>query len=191
MKKNLKGLTAFLSALTLSAVTFSCDQPHQNKPGAANTPSQTTTPVQQSDFVGNWKVADGDNVTFYITLNSDGTAISTWGDGQSGTWKMAADKAHVTWSDGWVNVLYKAGSNFKKNAFAPGAKLDGIPTNSSAAEKVSSIPPSSQPKSTSPISPGSNSNTPQSPTANQPRSSGPASTGPTSNSTTPTSWRRS
>lgn len=190
MKGNFKSIAAIASALSLAAITFGCNQADhkqadqkQNTQGMTNTPS-SSTPVQQVDFVGNWKVADGDNVPFYIILNKDGSAFATWGEGKTGRWTLNGNKAQVTWADGWVNFIYKNGNGYTKNAFAPGKKLEGTPDNTSSAEKVANIPPSAMPKTQS-ASPSSMQSGPS--PAMAPNS--PSSQGPERKS--PTSWRKS
>jgi hypothetical protein len=177
MKKSLSSVVTLLSVISLSTAVFSCNQPGDNKTGSHNDKTaQTANPQKNAEFAGNWKVADGDGTVFYVVLKPDATATSTWGEGQHGTWKLIGDKAQVTWSDGWVNVIYKSGTAYKKNAYAPGAHLDGMPTNSSSAEKVATVPPTTPapaPKADKPATP---------PAA-------PATT--PSGSSTQTSWKRS
>jgi hypothetical protein len=163
MKNTIRSTFAYAAILSLAAVTFGCDQQRDHKQEPKNPPSSknatsTTTDLTNkdaanklaaSDFVGNWKVSDGDNIPFYITLNKDGSAVATWEDGRTGTWKIVNDKALVIWEDGWTTVIYKSGTGYKKDSYAPGKSVSGVPTNTSSADKVTNIPAAKTPSAPS------------------------------------------
>ena len=88
------------------------------------------------DPVGTWKVAHTDGVPFFITARADGSAASTWGEGEQGGWTFEGERLHFSWTDGWHDFIYREGDGFAKVAFEPGAPLSGTPTNRTTAEKV-------------------------------------------------------
>ena len=88
------------------------------------------------DPVGTWKVAHTDGVPFYITAHADGSAESTWGPGEQGSWAFEGERLHFSWTDGWHDFIYREGDGFAKVAFEPGAPLDGPVTNRTTAERV-------------------------------------------------------
>ncbi|MBY0526439.1 MAG: hypothetical protein K2R98_23800 [Gemmataceae bacterium] len=97
-------------------------------------------PAAPFDPVGHWKLLHTDGKPFYITVKSDGTGTSTWGEGATGTWKFEGERLVLTWTDGWTDVITKDGDGFKKIAYEPGRKPEGAPTNSGKAERIDSIP---------------------------------------------------
>jgi len=97
---------------------------------------QKESNAQEMEFLGAWKVADGEGEIFYINLLPYGKAASTWGEGEQGKWKIMDGKAFVEWNNGWQDVLEKEDEGYKKTAFAPGTSLDDKPDNTSEATKV-------------------------------------------------------
>lgn len=94
-----------------------------------------------SGWAGNWKVADTQGQTFYITLNDDGTAAATrTGGPTAGVWSVVEDTVYISWNNGWKATIVKEGDAFKKSAFEPGVRFSDPPTNTSAAQKVSRVP---------------------------------------------------
>ena len=91
-------------------------------------------------FVGNWRVFNDEGDFFYIAINPDRTAFSTWANGQKGQWKEVKDKVTIQWSDGWTDILYRDGETVKKISFEPGREVDENPTSTANAERVASIP---------------------------------------------------
>lgn len=90
-----------------------------------------------SDFEGVWKVKDTQGKAFKIKLAADGKAkAKREGEGMTGTWKDEDGAAVISWESGWTTKIMKDGDKYKKIAFEKGAPLDGTPTNSSAAKKV-------------------------------------------------------
>ena len=88
------------------------------------------------DPVGTWKVAHTDGVPFFITAHADGSAESTWGEGEVGGWAFESERLRFSWTDGWHDFIHRQGNGFAKVAYEPGAPLDGQPTNRTTAERV-------------------------------------------------------
>ena len=93
----------------------------------------------RNHFLGKWRVGDGAGSHFFITLDADGQARKTIG-GTRGTWTLVDGEARITWSDGWHDVIRKAGSKHEKVAFAPGKKFDAEPDNITDAQNTNSEP---------------------------------------------------
>jgi len=90
-----------------------------------------------SDFEGIWKVKDTQGKAFKIKLSADGKAkAKREGEGMKGTWKDEDGTAVISWDSGWTTKIMKDGDTYKKVAFEKDAPLDGTPTNSSAAKKM-------------------------------------------------------
>ncbi|MEI6241862.1 MAG: hypothetical protein WCP39_00460 [Chlamydiota bacterium] len=95
----------------------------------------------QEEFVGTWEVT-GTEINskepkpFSIELQKKGIAISNWGKGEKGKWKIVGERAEIRWNDGWIEFIYKEGHHYKKIGYAPGSPLDGVPTNESKAKKI-------------------------------------------------------
>jgi hypothetical protein len=90
-----------------------------------------------SDFEGIWKVQDTQGKAFKIKLSADGKAkAKREGEGMKGTWKEEDGTAVISWDSGWTTKIMKDGDTYKKIAFEKGASLDGTPTNTSPAKKV-------------------------------------------------------
>lgn len=74
-------------------------------------------------FVGYWKGYDKENNVFYVLLKSDGTAYSSWRNGEKGKWVIMEDKIHIDWSDGWKAWVYKEKDQYTKISFTPSKPL--------------------------------------------------------------------
>ena len=90
-----------------------------------------------SDFVGTWKVKDGEGNAFQIVLAGDGKASADReGEGMKGTWEEEGSAAVITWDTGWTTKIEKDGDKFKKTAYEKGKTVKDPPTNTSDAEKA-------------------------------------------------------
>jgi hypothetical protein len=100
--------------------------------------AQTTNPTSRpsASFVGRWEVGLGvGRATFYITLDKDGKATKSQGT-PNGKWTVFGDEARITWSDGWHDVIRKAGSHYEKVAYAPGKSFSDQPDNITPATRT-------------------------------------------------------
>lgn len=121
MQKNhvLSRVAAVLVAVVLAIALSSCTGP---------------TP---SEFVGKWNTEDTQGKSMEITLSEDGSAAGAReGEGLKGTWKDEDGTAVIIWDSGWTTKIMKDGDTYKKVAFEKGAPLDGTPTNTSPAKKM-------------------------------------------------------
>jgi hypothetical protein len=111
-------------------------------------PAVTAPQVAATDYLGIWKVQDGKQREFFITLEAGGKASSRWAAAMDqkrnevGTWKEVNGQAVVLWGNGWQEVIAKSGEGYVKKAFAPKLTLDGAPSNEGPALKVDAIPAS-------------------------------------------------
>lgn len=102
--------------------------------------------AEQTSYVGTWKVRDGSNRVFFITIKPDGLAASRWEDpaesrrNQRGTWKRLDDGVVVLWENGWRETLTPGESGVVKRAYAPKLTIGGKPSNESPAEPVAPAP---------------------------------------------------
>ena len=111
-------LFAVLAACLLAAQT--------NKPNSASA----------AHFVGEWKVGLGvGGQSFTITLEKGGNATKTHGS-PDGKWVVYGDEARITWSDGWHDVIRRAGNHWEKVAYAPGKSFSDQPDNITEAART-------------------------------------------------------
>lgn len=89
-------------------------------------------------FVGKWYIGvsgpEGDP-NFVMTLNEDFTAQKSHVPTSTGKWEYAGGEAHVTWSEGWKDILRREGKKYRKIAFRPGTDFDSPPSNTESAER--------------------------------------------------------
>jgi hypothetical protein len=95
------------------------------------TPSAASMPGK-NHFLGKWKVGEGNGGVFYITLDADGTARKSLGSPR-GTWTFVNGEAHISWDDGWHDIIRKVGARHEKRAYGPGKSFDDEPSNVAAA----------------------------------------------------------
>jgi hypothetical protein len=93
----------------------------------------------RNHFVGKWEVGEGNGSSFYITLESDGTAKKSIGP-PHGTWSFVNGDARVAWDDGWHDAIRKVGAKYKKFAYQPGKSFDDPPSNVTAARNTDPRP---------------------------------------------------
>jgi hypothetical protein len=86
-------------------------------------------------FFGKWEAGDGSGGTFFIKLEPNGEASRSFG-ASHGIWTVVGDEAHISWDDGWHDVIRKIGEAHEKVAFAPGATFSDKPNNVTNARKL-------------------------------------------------------
>ena len=97
---------------------------------------QSAQRSQRARFAGKWEVGTGmGNSTFYITLDSDGTATKSMGSG-NGKWEVVGEEARISWEDGWHDVIRRAGNRYEKVAYAPGQSFNESPNNITSARRM-------------------------------------------------------
>ena len=120
------------------------------KDGRPSVPAADVTRIEFEDtasagipgrghFLGKWRVGEGNGSTFYITLESDGTARKSIGP-PHGTWTVVNGEAHIAWDDGWHDAICKVGAKYEKRAYEPGKDFEGTPSNVTAARNTEPKP---------------------------------------------------
>jgi len=100
--------------------------------------AQTSKPssAAAANFIGEWKVGLGlGSETFTITLEKGGKATKSHGS-PDGTWTVFGDEARISWSDGWHDVIRRAGNHWEKAAYAPGKSFSDQPDNITGATRT-------------------------------------------------------
>ena len=110
----------------------------KSSPGAKSS-SQTDLPGRHH-FVGKWSVGDSQGHTYIFTLRDNGEATNNVESGGHGTWAYANGEVHVSWDNGWHDVIRKVGSKYRKFAYEPGKPLDGPASNEGDAQKTNPEP---------------------------------------------------
>jgi hypothetical protein len=101
---------------------------------AAQSSKPSTTSA--ASFTGEWRVGLGaGGSTFLITLEKGGKASKSHGS-PNGTWTVFGDEARITWSDGWHDVIRRAGNKWEKAAYAPGKSFSDPPDNITGATRT-------------------------------------------------------
>ena len=88
------------------------------------------------DPVGRWKIFHSDGTPIWVEVRPDGTCTSDWAKGERGRWTLDQGKLLLDWSDGWRDLITVDGQRLRKKGYAPGAPLEGQPSNQTAAYKV-------------------------------------------------------
>jgi len=95
--------------------------------------TSTAQPFGRNHFIGKWKVWEGpDQSSFIITLAPNGEATKSHG-APHGTWALVDGEAHISWDDGWHDVIKKVGDGHEKFAYEPGRPLTDPPSNVTSA----------------------------------------------------------
>ena len=95
-----------------------------------------TSSTSTATFVGEWRVGLGvGSATFTITLEKGGKATKTHGS-PNGTWTVFGDEARISWSDGWHDVIHRAGNKWEKAAYAPGKSFSDPASNITSATRT-------------------------------------------------------
>ena len=89
--------------------------------------------------MGKWEVGQGNGSNFYITLDADGSARKSLGS-THGTWTLVDGEAHISWDDGWHDIIRKVGAKHQKIAIEPGKSFDDEPANVTAARNLEPRP---------------------------------------------------
>lgn len=103
------------------------------------TESDKAMPLGRNHFVGKWRVGVGNGSHFFITLKSNGEAEKSMGESH-GTWVVVDGEAHVSWDDGWHDIIRKVGEKHEKLAFQPGKSLSDQPNNVTDAKNLNEQP---------------------------------------------------
>lgn len=90
-------------------------------------------------FFGKWEVGDGAGNTFYITLNSDGSAWRSLGN-MRGRWGYLEGEARVTWDDGAQDCIRRINGHDQKFAYRAGKSFTDEPDNVTDARNISPRP---------------------------------------------------
>jgi hypothetical protein len=92
-------------------------------------------------FLGKWRVGEGRgmNSDFTIILKRNGAAEKSLGS-THGTWIVVDGEAHISWDDGWKDVIRKVGEKYEKVAHAPGTSFDGTSDNITDARREDAGP---------------------------------------------------
>jgi hypothetical protein len=91
-------------------------------------------------FVGKWTVGDNQGHTYTFTFSENGEATNTVESGGRGIWTYVDGEVHVTWENGWHDVIRKVGSKYRKFAYEPGRSFDDSPSNTGEAHKTNAEP---------------------------------------------------
>jgi len=90
--------------------------------------------------VGLWRFFHTDGTSFLAHLRPDQSATTDFGTGEVGIWRWEGGKVRLYYTDGWDDLLYAAGTGFRKSGWAPGADRCGTPSNDTVAEHLSADP---------------------------------------------------
>jgi len=100
-----------------------------------------SSPVGINRFLGKWTVGEGGgmNRNFTINLERNGEAEKSLGS-THGTWIVVDGEAHISWDDGWKDVIRKVGEKYEKVAHAPGTSFSGTSDNIADARREDAGP---------------------------------------------------
>lgn len=104
--------------------------------------SRRFPPLLDRDAIGTWVLTDERNNTYNVRLEPGGRMISTWAYGPDGArgvrgeWTLAGGQVHVTFDDGWRDVLRRGPYGVEKVSWAPGVDLAATPNAFGQAMKL-------------------------------------------------------
>lgn len=86
---------------------------------------------------GKWQYNDNEGKSVVITIYADGSALGNVlsNDDAIGSWFFIDGSLHITWTNGWTDLIEKR-DGYTKLGFAPGVATSDVPTNRSKAEKL-------------------------------------------------------
>ncbi len=100
-----------------------------------DTPNEPA-PALVDRFVGRWRMtAENGSPAFLLRLDRSFSARKSHVPSATGKWEIVGDEAHITWSDGWTDILKVANGRAVKIAFAPGTSWNDKPANTQRAIK--------------------------------------------------------
>ena len=103
--------------------------------------SSAPTEAGINRFLGKWTVGEGRgmNSDFTINLKRNGAAEKSLGS-THGTWIVVDGEAHISWDDGWKDVIRRVGERYEKVAHAPGTSFSGTSDNITDARREDAGP---------------------------------------------------
>jgi hypothetical protein len=105
-----------------------------------NAAASKSLPLGRNHFVGKWEFGTGPGLgTFFVTLDANGQAHKSLG-ASHGTWEVVNGEAHISWDDGWRDVLRKVGDRHEKQAHEPGTGFDSPAVNVTNAKTLNNEP---------------------------------------------------
>jgi hypothetical protein len=111
-------------------------------PGAGMASSDTgsnPSAPSRARYFGKWECGDGSGNNFYITLFENGDARRSIGNVR-GKWAYVNGEALITWNDGRLDAIRKAGSRYQKSAYSMGKSFTDNPDNVTDAHNTSQHP---------------------------------------------------
>ncbi len=96
------------------------------------TPPASDTALQPKDLIGYWAVQEPGGDIFYIIMKSGSDVSGFWSGSatnrmEKGSWEIHANKALITWNDGYRDVLARSEDGFIKYELAPDQSLETEP----------------------------------------------------------------
>jgi hypothetical protein len=107
---------------------------------SAEASAETQEPVSRASrktFIGKWRAGTGDGREFEFTLEENGNASKNIGS-PHGIWSWVNGEAHISWDDGWHDIVRKRGNKFEKIAFPRG--FENHPEKPTEAHKLNPEP---------------------------------------------------
>ncbi len=95
-------------------------------------------------FFGNWQVTRADDTSYFIIVEDDRSATTTWrpdGTGQGtlrGAWSRQGSELHITWENGWYTIIQPEDRTFQIVNVASGGNLETDRTSPKSARRVRS-----------------------------------------------------
>ena len=67
-----------------------------------------------NSWVGRWAALDEWQSEFNITIKEDGSAVSDYGNGEKGNWKVVDGNLEISWDNGIVDYLFNGVMGFQR-----------------------------------------------------------------------------
>lgn len=98
--------------------------------------------AETPDYTGLWSAFDGQGNPYYFSIAPDRTAktlfSSNFSDVEVGVWREDGNRALMTYTSGWLDVLERNpdGNGMLKVAYEPGVSIANEPSNKSLATRI-------------------------------------------------------
>jgi hypothetical protein len=105
-------------------------------PSKVLVPAPKAKAVPAETFVGRWRIVDDkDRTVMVFTLAASSEARKSHALDTKGKWKVVGDEAHITWDDGWRDVLKPIKGGMVRAGYEPGTAADAPPSTTQRATK--------------------------------------------------------
>ncbi|MGJ3243838.1 MAG: hypothetical protein ACFE0O_12920 [Opitutales bacterium] len=100
--------------------------------------NRSTAEREAEGFFGTWEMTREDGTTYYVIVQDDRTAGSSYdgtgkgAEGLRGVWRRRGDELHITWDTGHFEIIRQQEFDYDSTLFEPGAFLGRLENGTAA-----------------------------------------------------------